>query len=197
MELVSTMEESCSLYTVQKPGFAISLRQFPSQEFLHAGVAFHTMLFRMAQHVGPNPWKQIANHLEWEAWMGCFEDIQDYNNEWIALENVVRGDLWTLSVPYNEIRWCSLEAQCENHLPVEKWFCPYPEAIRRHGQTPQALIKFPLKASYLVKVERSRDVFQRAGLWDSRLEEALGDDGVERRVDTSVFKQRHSAEKAA
>jgi hypothetical protein len=59
------------------------------------------------------------------------------------------------------------------------------------------LIKFPLKASYLVKVERSRDVFQRAGLWDSRLEEALGDDGVKRRVDTSVFKQRHSAEKAA
>jgi hypothetical protein len=155
------------------------------------------MLFRMAQNVGPSPWHQIANHLEWDAWLCCFQDIKDYDNVWIALENVVRGDLWTLSVPYEEVRWCSLEAQCENHLPVEKWFCPYPEAIRRHGQTPQALVKFPLKCSYLVKVERSRDVFQRAGLWDSRLAEALVDDSEKRRFDRSLFKHRHGAEKAA
>lgn len=197
MELVSTMEESCSLYTVQKPGFAIALRQFPSPEFLHAGVTFHTMLFRMAQNMGPNPWHQIANHLGWETWLCCFEAVQDYNNTWIALENLVRGDLWTLSVPYNKIRWCSLEAQCENHLPVEKWFCPYPEAIRRHGQTPQALVKFPPKSAYLIKVEKARDVFQRAGLWDSKLAGALGDDTEKSRGDGSLVKHRHSAEKAA
>ena len=191
------MEESCFLYTVQKPGLAIALRQFPSPEFLHAGLAFHTMLFRMAQNFGPNPWHQIANHLEWNAWMCCFQDIEDYNNVWIALENVVRGDLWTLSVPYEKIRWCSLEAQCENHLPVEKWFCPYPEAIRRHGQTPQALVKFPLKTSYLVKVEHSRDVFQRAGLWNSRLAESLAGDRKKGRFDRSCSQHRHGAEKAA
>ena len=191
------MEESCFLYTVQKPGLAIALRQFPSPEFLHAGAAFHTMLFRMAQNVGPSPWHQIANHLEWDAWLCCFQDIKDYDNVWIALENVVRGDLWTLSVPYEEVRWCSLEAQCENHLPVEKWFCPYPEAIRRHGQTPQALVKFPLKSSHLVKVEPSRNVFQRAGLWDSRLAESLVDNSEKRRFYGSLSQHRHSAEKAA
>jgi hypothetical protein len=109
----------------------------------------------------------------------------------------MRGDLWTLSVPYEKIRWCSLEAQCENHLPVEKWFCPYPETIRKHGQTPQALIEFPLKSSYLVKVERSRDVFQRAGLWDSRLAESLAGDSKKRPLDRSRLQHRYSAEKAA
>lgn len=178
------MQRSCLLYTVQKPGFAIMLRQYPSPEFLDVGLAFHTMLFRMAQHVGPNPWIQIAYHLEWPSWISCFQDIQDYNNSWIALENLVRGDLWTLSVPFEQIRWCSLQAQCENQLPVEKWFCPYPEIIRRHGQTPQALVKFPLKSSYLVKVERSRGVFQKARLWDSTMEDPPFNDEEEGRFDS-------------
>jgi len=80
---------------------------------------------------------------------------------------------------------------------VEKCFCPYPEAIRRHGQTPEALVKFPLKSSYLIKVEPSRDVFQRAGLWDSRLAESLAGDSEKHRFDRSCSQHRHGAEKAA
>jgi len=80
---------------------------------------------------------------------------------------------------------------------VEKWFCPYPEIIRRHGQTPQALVKFPLKSSYLVKVERSRDVFQKARLWDSTMEDPPFNDEEEGRFDGRVLKHKYSLEQAA
>jgi hypothetical protein len=178
------------LYTVQKPGFAISLRQFVSREFLDVGTAFHTMLFRMARHMGPDPWQQIAHHLGWNSWITCFEQIEDYNNEWIAFENLIRGDLWTLSIPLEEIRWCSLDAQCENQLPVERWFCPYPEIIRKHGQTPQALVQLPLRDSGLVKVERSEDVFKKAGLWSSELAGCLTDFSENREGDANVIPLR-------
>lgn len=164
------------LYTVQKPGFAITLRQYASPEFLDAGMAFHSMLFRMTQDVGPNVWQQLAHHLGWQRWISCFQEISDYDNCWIALENLTRGDLWTLAVPPNEIYWCSLEAQCENHLPVEKWFCKFPEVIRRHEQTPQALIPFPIKPAWLVKVEPAKAVFEEAGLWNEHLEASTFDE---------------------
>jgi hypothetical protein len=165
-------EQSHLLYTVQKPGFAITLRQPISSEFMDAGIAFHTMLFRMARNAGPDPWFQLANHLGWHFWISCFQNIKDFDNQWIALENLIRGDLWTLSVPYENIRWCSLEAQCENQLPVGKWLCSYPEVIRKHGQTPQALVKAPLLSSYLIKVENAETAFRNAGLWNDDLADA-------------------------
>jgi|GEM_PF-745194 len=185
------------LYTVQKPGFAITLRQYVSHEFLDAGMAFHSMLYRMSQDIGPDVWQQMAQHLGWQRWVSCFQDIRDYDNYWIALENLTRGDLWSLAVPANEIHWCSLEAQCENYLPVEKWFCSYPEVIRRHDQTPQALIVFPIKPAWLVSVQPAKEVFERAELWNEKLEASTFDDGVDDELDNPFSPPKSHAVSAA
>jgi len=187
------MEGLYYLYTVQKPGFAITLRQSAASEFLDAGMAFHSMLFRMSRDAGPDVWQQTAEHLGWRRWISCFQEIQDYDNYWIALENLIRGDLWTLAVPSDEIRWCSLEAQCENYLPVEKWFCTYPEVIQRHHQTPQALIPFPIKPVWLIKVEPAKGVFEAADLWNEKLEASTFDDGVDEELNSLFVPQRSHA----
>ena len=172
-------EHRTRLYTIQKAGSAITLRQPSSPEFLDDCVAFHTMLFRMSRNSGPDPWRQMANHLGWHFWVSCFQRIEDFDNQWIALENLIRGELWTVAIPHENISWCSLEAQCENQLPVEKWFCPYPEVIRKHGQTPQGVVKAPLDSSCLLKVENAEEAFTKAGLWNSALaRDLLGDDDM-------------------
>jgi len=181
------------LYTVQKPGFAITVRQYAASEFLDAGMEFHSMLFRMSQDAGPDIWQQMTQYLEWQRWISCFQDIKDYDNYWIALENLIRGDLWTLAVPANEIRWCSLEAQCENTLPVEKWFCKYPEVIRRHKQTPQALVAFPIKPAWLIKVEPARKIFEEADLWNEKLEASSFEDSADDELNTAYSSQSSHA----
>jgi hypothetical protein len=118
----------------------------------------------------------VTKYLDWTSWISCLEDVKDYDSPWFALENLIQGDLWTLLVPQEKIRWCSLEAQGENLLPVQEWFYPDPENIRNEGETPQALVELPIHPDYLKKVEPAKDVFRKAGLWSDILEDLFDND---------------------
>jgi hypothetical protein len=129
------MDRLVRLYTIQKPGHSITLRQNVSEQEINQGRLFHRLSYRMNRYAGSDPWYQVAQYLDWTSWASCLEDVQDYNSPWFALENLIQGDLWTLFVPQEKIRWCSLDAQGENLLPVQEWFYPYPENIRNEGET--------------------------------------------------------------
>jgi hypothetical protein len=132
-----------TLFTVQTPGHDITVRHGPGEDYTDAN----------------GPFCRIAEYLGWKHWAWTFPSLQDFNNEWLVMEKISKGNLWELSVPESEIRWCAMNLQCENQEPVEDWFYPNPESIRAMGDIPQGLVKSPVRSEWVKKVLPTTDAF--------------------------------------
>lgn len=125
-----------TLYTVQSPTHDIT-RPWSAGRDYQPGGAYADMV----QYLGYAPW----------VW--CFETVEDYYNDWFVIEQMLGLSMWILRVPSDRVRWLSLDAQCENVLPVSAWFHPGPALIRRMGKTPQAIIKAPVCTNWIVSMQ--------------------------------------------
>jgi hypothetical protein len=139
-----------TLFTVQIPGHDITARYEPREDYTDR----------------KEPFCGIAEYLGWKHWVWTFPKLQDFDNDWLVMEKILKGNLWELSVPESEIRWCAMDLQCENQRPVEEWLYSEPETIRRMGDIPQGLVKTPIRLEWAKKVEPAKEVLTNTGAPD-------------------------------
>ena len=108
----------------------------------------------------------LARYLGWNYWLSAFSDIKDFKNEWLNLEEALDKDLWILSVPRHEVRWCALSAQCQNRGAVRNWFSKDPHHIREKEDIPLGIIRVPVLPAWVSKKMSAKKGFQAAGIWE-------------------------------
>jgi hypothetical protein len=123
------------LYTSQAPGHDITKPWVASPEY-GAGGAYES----------------LVEYLGYAPWVWCLQHTEDYFNDWFVVEHMQGKSLWVLSVPSDCVLWLSLDAQCENVTPVPIWFSPTPDEIRARSETPQAIIRAPVAADWVLSV---------------------------------------------
>lgn len=95
------------------------------------------------------PYYDMARYLQWDHWIWCLRHIDDLENEWLSFEKLLPITLWTLDVPETLVRWCSLDRQCQNTVPIDKWFYNSEGAIRDLGEIPMGLVVSPISRRYV------------------------------------------------
>jgi len=108
----------------------------------------------------------LARLLGWDYWICGFGDLKDFEADHRGIEELGKGELWTLSVPRDEIKWCNLTLLQEGQKPVWSWFSADPELIRKIGDIPMAFIKAPIRLSWVSKKSSARNPLLTAGLRD-------------------------------
>lgn len=137
-----------TLYTFQGPNIDLTQSHNPPRDYIDPTGAFYDMV----------------RYLGWNSWVWCLEDLGDYDNEWFTMGNLTGGALLTLRVPREKIKWCGLNAQCENSLPVPEWFYADPQKARQAGDIPQGLIKAPIKREWVLSKFPAGVVLRELGL---------------------------------
>jgi hypothetical protein len=107
----------------------------------------------------------LARYLGWNSWIWTFLDLQDFQNDWLSMEELMKGDLWTLSVPSEAVKWCALRAQIDKQGPVRSWFYSGPDAIRKIGDSPVGLVRTPIVRTWVSKRTGAKEAFAKQGLW--------------------------------
>jgi len=137
-------DQTFTLYTFQAKGHDLRTDYLPKLEYARQG----------------EPYFDIAQYLGWPHWVWCVTRLEDLENDWMSFPDQDRLQqlaLWILSVPANVIRWCALNAQCENKVPVGSWFSCRPESIRQGGDIPQALVRRPIMQQWVVSMNGSHN----------------------------------------
>jgi hypothetical protein len=106
----------------------------------------------------------LVRYLGWDYWVWGFEDLKDFEADDREMADLEKGELWTLLVPRQQVKWCSLAALREARTPVWSWFFPDPEAIRKTGDTPLAFIKAPIQGAWVSKKGAAREAFIKKGM---------------------------------
>ncbi len=140
-----------TIYVIQNPGFDITTRHPPLTDYIEI------------QRV-----VLLARLLGWDYWIWGFEDLNDFEADDRDIAELGKGELWTLLVPRDEVKWCNLALLQEGQKPVWSWFSPKPELIRKMGNIPMAFIKAPIRPSWVSKKGSARDPLVKAGLWQGR-----------------------------
>jgi len=125
------------LYTIQSSDHDITKDCNPLRDYICPGQPFYNMV----------------QYLGWKHWVWCFESLEDYQNEWLEIERLRNHYLWTLSVSAESVKWCGLNAQCENELPMPEWFGCCAEEMRQRGDIPQALIQKPIDRDWVISIK--------------------------------------------
>ena len=123
-----------TIYVIQNAGFDITVRHPPLSDYVATGRVY-----------------VLARQLGWDYWIWGFEDLKDFEFRDKSMSELEQGELWTLLVPVEEVRWCNLSALKEGRTPVWSWFHPNPERIRETNDIPIALIKAPIKSAWVSK----------------------------------------------
>ena len=129
-----------TIYVIKKAGFDITSRHPPLTDYIENVRA--SLLFRQ---------------LGWDYWIWGFKDLKDFESDYRDMEELKKGELWTLLVPEHEIKWCNLAKLHEGRRPVWSWFYPNSELIRKTGETPMALLKAPVNPTWVSKKGSARD----------------------------------------
>lgn len=140
-----------TIYVIQNAGFGITTRHPPLTDYIETQ---RVML--------------LARLLGWDYWIWGFEDLKDFEADHRDMEELGKGELWTLLVPRHEVKWCNLALLREGRKPVWSWFSPDPELIRKTGDIPMAFVKAPIKLNWVSKRGSAKDAFIKAGLWQER-----------------------------
>ena len=90
--------------------------------------------------------------------------MKDFEADHRDIEELGKGELWTLLVPNDEIRWCNLSLLRKVQRPVWSWFSKDPKLIRKSGDVPMAFIKAPIRPSWVSKKGSARNSLLTAGL---------------------------------
>lgn len=107
----------------------------------------------------------LARYLGWNYWVWGVVDMKDFQNDWMNIGEMVNGDLWILSVPGHEVKWCAMGAQCQNRGAVRSWFFVDPDRIRERGDIPLGLVRVPVIPTWVSKRVPAKEAFLGAGLW--------------------------------
>jgi hypothetical protein len=142
-------QKTITLYTVENPRDYVKTRSSPPLGLKQNCWAF----------------VELARYLGWNYWSWTFSEISDFKNQWMDLKEAAEKDLWVLTVPRQEIRWCALGDLCENRGAVRNWFLASPELIREKGGIPLGLIRIPIIPSWISKKIPAKQAFQEAGIW--------------------------------
>ena len=140
-----------TIYVIKNAGFDITTRHPPLTDYMERVRA-----------------SLLVRQLGWDYWIWGFEDLKDFESDHRDMEELGKGELWTLLVPGHEVKWCNLARLREGRKPVWSWFYPDPELIRKTGDTPMALVKAPINPAWVSKRGSARDAFVKAGLWQER-----------------------------
>ena len=138
-----------TIYVIQTSGFDITTRHPP-----------------LTDYIGLQRVVLLARLLGWDYWIWGFEDLKDFEADHRGIEELGKGELWTLLVPSDEIKWCNLALLQEGQKPVWSWFSSDPELIRKIGDIPMAFIKAPIRPSWVSKKGSARNPLLTAGLRD-------------------------------
>lgn len=135
-----------TVYVIQNAGFDITVRHPPLSDYVATGRVY-----------------VLARQLGWDYWIWGFEDLKDFESGDTKMAELEQGELWTLLVPKDEVRWCNLTALREGRTPVWAWFHPTPELIRKTNDTPIALIKAPIKSTWVAKKGPAKEALINIG----------------------------------
>ena len=136
-----------TIYVIQKSGVDITVRHPPLTDCMSIARAF-----------------PLVRYLGWDYWIWGFEDLKDFKADDRDTADLENGDLWTLLVPRQQVRWCSLAALQEARTPVWSWFSSDPETIREKGDTPLAFIKAPIKGAWVSKKGPAKETLIKTGM---------------------------------
>jgi hypothetical protein len=135
-----------TIYVIQKAGFDITVRHPPLSDCVATGRVY-----------------VLARQLGWDYWIWGFEALKDFESSDKNMAELEQGELWTLLVPKEEVRWCNLTALKEGRTPVWSWFHPSPEEIRTKNDMPIALIKAPINSAWVSKKEPAKEALTNLG----------------------------------
>ena len=107
----------------------------------------------------------VIRQLGWDYWIWGFESLKDFQSDHRDMDELGDGELWTLQVPEQEVRWCNLARLEKGRKPVWSWFYPDPNLIRKAGDIPMALVKAPINPTWISKRGSARDALISSGLW--------------------------------
>jgi hypothetical protein len=107
---------------------------------------------------------EMARYLGWDQWVWALMDLRDFENDWMHIRDLGNENLWTLSVPAQEVKWCRLSAYCEHRGAVRDWFYKNPQSIAGIGDKPLGLIRVPVIPIRILQKRSAGEVFQEAGL---------------------------------
>ena len=135
-----------TIYVIQNAGFDITVRHPPLSDYVATGRVY-----------------VLARHLGWDYWIWGYEDLKDFEADNRNMAELEQGELWTLLVPKNEVKWCNLTALGEGRTPVWSWFHPNPELIRKTGNIPMAFVKAPIKSTWISKKGPAKEALIKIG----------------------------------
>jgi hypothetical protein len=108
---------------------------------------------------------EIGEFLGWRTWIWYFTWLKDFiwNNGGASFEDFLDHSLWTLHIPEQEIKWCSLDRHCEGFEAAQQ-FAPSPYEIEVRGEIPIALVQTPINPAKVIEIGQTGEVFKMAGL---------------------------------
>ena len=136
-----------TIYVIQKAGTDITVRHPPLTDCISIARAL-----------------PLVRYLGWDYWIWGYEDLKDFEADDRGPDDLEKGELWTLLVPRQQIKWCNLSALREGRTPVWSWFFADPDSIRKKGATPLAFIKAPIKGAWVSKKAPAKPALIKTGI---------------------------------
>lgn len=141
-----------TLYTVQDAGIDLTIPWEPGFDYADPEGSHYAM----------------AQHLGWPWWIWCFPTLADFDcppamnsDYWLKAHH---GELWTLQVPADRVKWCGVQGLCFGPAGFDHCFYPTADACRETGDTPQGLVCGRIDKRWVVGRKPAIHAFERAGV---------------------------------